>query len=194
MTPLNAFDSLEDAKAYSAPKEILITPDMVIAFLTEHNSVTSLQESTDEKARGFLMAISSGGIEFNLMDSHAVGQKQQAILTYLVSIDAVTQGFADACMSYANQTWQPYADTTEYQFMKAKGTCPVKEVFPSNGWLKIEVTEECEAHAPQIYATIQGVKTRVAGFSTIGLAGPYLARVPSQYGVLEVDDAYGVIQ
>lgn len=191
---LSDFQRLADAKAYSETKERMLTQDMIVALLTEHNCVTTLEQSSDEKAKGFYLAIQSGVKEFNIMNSHPVGQRQQQLLSYIANTGAVNQAFADACVSEANFTHLPFAKSTEYDFMKAKGTCPVKQVTPQSGWLKITTTGDCEKHNPQIYAEVQGVRRRVAGFQSVEKAGDHLAKVPREHSTLYVDDAYGVIQ
>lgn len=86
--------------------ERMISHDMLVALLTQHDSVSSLQSSNDEKAKGFWLAVSSGVREFNVMNSHPVGQLQQQLLSHLVDINAVTQEFSDAAIEYANTAKQ----------------------------------------------------------------------------------------
>lgn len=190
---LSQFNTLEDAKEHSEQKERMISHDMIVVFLTKNQCITSLQNSTDESAKGFWLAVSSGVQEFNIMSSHPVGQGNQQLLTHMVSIGATNQSFADDCLSYANFITHPYAKATTHEFMKAKGTCPVKAVEPINGWLKITLTQDVEAHRPQVYTTIQGVRQHITTFGVIGAAGDYLAQVPRGYTELLIDDAYGAI-
>lgn len=192
---LSDFETLASAKVYQQAQGRMVSPDMVISLLTQHDSVISLKlkAETDDKAAGFLLALSGSVTDFNVMTGHPVGDAQQLLLTYLVAIGAVTQSFKDTIIAYASPIIYPFINATEQDFKKAKGTITYKQVTPINGWLKITTNADCEAHNPQIYAEIQGIKRRVAGFSNVSLAGDYLAEVPKQYGTLFVDDAYQVI-
>ena len=191
---LSQFDTLQEAKEYQEQKGRMISHDMIVVFLTKNQCITSLQNSTDESAKGFWLAVSSGVQEFNVMSSHPVGQDNQLLLTHMVNIGAVTQSFAGDCLSYANFTTHPYANATEYDWKKAKGL-PIaqKEVTPFNGYIKITLTQDVEAHRPQVYADIQGAKQRVTGFGLVDKAGDYVAQVPRGYSVFYVDDCYGAI-
>jgi len=115
---LNEFDTLAEAQAYTYIDEKMASPDMVLSLLTEYDSTLILESKsyTDPKAKGFMMALNGSVSEYNVMNSHPVGQAQQALLGYLVSIDAVTQEFSDALIAYANQEKQPYEFTTQAEF------------------------------------------------------------------------------
>lgn len=86
-------------------KERMVTPDMLLSFLTQFDSTITLEEvaKTDPKAKGLLMAIYGSVTEFNVMNSHPVGQAQQQLLSHLVSVGAVTDAFRVALIAYANQ-------------------------------------------------------------------------------------------
>lgn len=191
---LSQFDTLNEAKDYQEQKGRMISHDMIVVFLTKNQCITSLQNSTDESAKGFWLAVSSGVQEFNIMSSHPVGQGNQLLLAHMVNVGAVTQSFADDCLSYANFTTYPHASATEYDFKRAKGLpIPQKEVVPVNGYIKITLTQDVEPHRPQVFADIQGVKQRVTGFGLVDKAGDYLAQVPRGYASFYVDNAYGVM-
>lgn len=191
---LKDFSTITEARQYSTTKGRMISHDMIVVFLTKNQCITSLQAATDESARGFWLAVSSGVQEFNVMSNHQVGQGNQKLLAHMVSIGTVSQSFADDCLSYANFTIYPHANATEYDFKRAK-VLPItqKEVKPVNGWLKITTTQDVEAHRPQVFVDIQGMKQRVTGFGLVDKAGDYLAEVPRVYSSFYVDDAYGVI-
>jgi hypothetical protein len=194
---LSDFATLALAHDYPETKGRMTSPDMVVSLLTEHDSVISLQNKakTDTKAAGFLLALNGAVTEYNLITGIAgsVGMKHQMLLTYLVYIEAVTQEFKDAIIFYANPVTYPHATATQADFAKAKGTIVYAQVTPMKGWLKITTTADCEAHRPQIYAEIQGMKRRVAGFDVVSVAGDYLSQVPREYATLFVDNAYSVI-
>ena len=191
---LKDFSTITEARQYGTAKGRMISHDMIVVFLTKNQCITSLQAATDESAKGFWLAVSSGVQEFNVMSSHPVGQGNQQLLSHMVSIGAVSQSFADDCLSYANFTIYPHANATEYDFKRAK-VLPItqKEVKPVNGWLKITLTQDVEAHRPQVYAEVQGTIQRVTGFGLVKKVGDYLAQVPRGYSVLYVDNHYGVI-
>lgn len=191
---LKDFSTITEARQYSTTKWRMISHDMIVVFLTKNQCITSLQAATDESAKGFWLAVSSGVQEFNFMSSHPVGQGNQQLIAHMVSIGAVSQSFADDCLSYANFTIYPHANATEYDFKRAK-FLPItqKEVKPVNGWLKITTTQDVEAHRPQVFVDIQGMKQRVTGFGLVDKSGDYLAQVPRGYTSFYVDDAYGVI-
>ena len=191
---LKYFSTITEARQYSTTKGRMISHDMIVVFLTKNQCITSLQTATDESAKGFWLAVSSGVQEFNVMNEHPVGQGNQQLLSHMVSIGAVNQSFADDCLTYANFTTYPHANATEYDFKRAKGL-PIaqKEVVPVNGYIKITLTQDVEPHRPQVFADIQGVKQRVTGFGLVDKAGDYLAQVPRGYASFYVDDCYGVI-
>lgn len=191
---LKDFSTTTEARQYSTKKGRMISHDMIVVFLTKNQCITSLQAATYESAKGLWLAVSSGVQEFNVMSSHPVGQGNQQLLAHMVSIGAVSQSFADDCLSYANFTIYPHANATEYDFKRAKFLqITQKEVKPVNCWLKIKTTQYVEAHNPQVHVDIQGVKQRVTGFGLVEKADDYLAQVPRGYTSFYVDDAYGVI-
>jgi hypothetical protein len=192
---LSDFATLAEAQAFAVVKGRMTSPDMVVSLLTEHDSVISLQDKAkiDAKAAGFLLALNGAVTEYNLITGHAIGDKQQLLLTHLVYIGAVTPEFKNAIILYANPVTYPHATATQADFAKAKGLMTYAQVTPINGWLKITTTADCETHKPQIHADIQGMKKRVAGFDVVSVAGDYLTQVPREYGILFVDNAYSVI-
>jgi len=190
---LSQFDTLQESKEYTEQKGRMISHDMIVVFLTKNQCITSLQAATDESAKGFWLAVSSGVQEFNVMSSHPVGQGNQQLLAHMVSIDAVNQSFADDCLSYANFTICPHANATEYDFKRAKGL-PItqKEVTPFNGWIKITLTQDVEAHRPHLYIYVQGVKKHVGTAPELSKSGDYLVRASSNQ-THHIDDLYGVM-
>lgn len=122
MKALNEFATLAEAQAYTYTNEKMASPDMVLSLLTQHDSVISLQNgaTTDDKAAGFLLALQGSVTEFNVMNSHPVGQAQQQLLDYMVSQGFVTVEFKNALIGYANVSVQPYQNTTQQEFDDAK--------------------------------------------------------------------------
>lgn len=123
MKQLNEFETIEDAKAYQYNQERMISPDMMLALLSQHDSVLTLQEAakTNHKAAGFLLALQGSVTAYNLMNSHPLGMAQQANLNQFAIDGVVTQAFADAAINYANDNiTYPYANKTLVEFNNAK--------------------------------------------------------------------------
>jgi hypothetical protein len=196
-TPLKDFATLADARNHTEPHERMLSPDMVINFLTVYNSLDILLASTDEKAKGLVFALQSGVTEFNLMSSHPVGQLQQQLIGYLVQINAITVECFNACVGYANTTRKPYANETKQNFDIAKGAIERKSVTVEKGFCTITTTADCEKHNPQVYRKVtfndgSFEYVRVAGFRDVELAKTYRIQCPS-FPELYVDNAYGVV-
>ena len=131
----NPTATLSDVQALTLSVERMITPDMAVSILTETDSVLLLQESakTDPKAAGFLLALNGSVTEFNVMNSHSVGVKQQLLLTYLVAVNAITENCKLALISYANYDEQIFKNTTQSQFNSIKGLFKEVEVIHTAG-------------------------------------------------------------
>jgi hypothetical protein len=82
--------------------EQLVSINKVVSLLTEHGCVGSLLDSTDDKAKGFALALTSGVATYDLRNSSPTGQKQQLLLKYMVSIGAVNAEFEAAVLEEAN--------------------------------------------------------------------------------------------
>jgi len=202
---LKDFATLADARNHTEPHERMLSPDMVINFLTVYNSLDILLASTDEKAKGLVFALQSGVTEFNLMNNppDGIGKIQQQLIGYLVGIGALTQECFNACVGYANKTRMPYELTTEQQFQYAKGTIKRKQVEWEAGYCKLVLKVDApEIHDPQIFKRTTFVDgsfqdRRVAGFKDVYKAKtnteqPYRVQCEC-HSMLVVDDAYGVV-
>ena len=194
---LKDFATLADARNHTEPHERMLSPDMVINFLTVYNSLDILLASTDEKAKGLVFALQSGVTEFNLMSSHPVGQLQQQLIGYLVQINAITVECFNACVGYANTTQKPYKSITKQDFDLAKGVINRKSVTVEQGFCTITTTADCEKHNPQVYRKVTFSDNsfeyvRVAGFRDVQLAKTYRIQCPN-FPDLYVDNAYGVV-
>jgi hypothetical protein len=118
---LSDFATLALAHDHPETKGRMTSPDMVVSLLTENDSVITLQDKakTDAKAAGFLLALNGAVTEYNLITGHAIGDKQQLLLTYLVYIRAVTPEFKNAIILYANPVTYPHATATQTDFDEA---------------------------------------------------------------------------
>jgi hypothetical protein len=197
---LQDFDTLALAQPYIKEEKRMTSPDMLISFLTLHDCVTSLQTSTDEKAKGFNLALLAGVKEFNLMSDHPVGQAQIQLLSWLVSVGAVNQAFYDACYNYANYQSQPFQFSTEHDFQYANGT--IKSTRAPIAWelghCTVTTTEDCPAHIAQIYervvfsdGTYQDVR-KAHFLKPVSAQGMYRTACPNSPN-LYVDNVYAVM-
>ena len=128
--------------AHEEDAERMTSQDMVVSILTETDSVILLQEAakTDAKAAGFLLALNGSVSEFNVMSSHAVGIKQQALLSYLVAVNAITEICRVTLISYANYKHKPFSKYTQLQFNQAKKIYTEKQVLGYTQGRDIKIT------------------------------------------------------
>jgi len=144
-------------------------------------------------ADAVIVTASDGSSYFGMDSSTAEGQGNLAAAQILVDAGVMTEAQKLELFSKALTVTKPYENTTQAEFLKAKGLTTYAQVTPVNGWLKITTTADCEAHRPQIHAEIQGIKRRVAGFDLVSKTGGYLAQVPREHTTFFVDDFYGVV-
>ena len=194
MKQLSEFDTLQDAKDYTQTKGVEIPRRRMNGILAKHGLFNLLQKlaETDDRAAAFMH---SSNLFYNFIIGDPDGDAHIAMLDDLINsgADSRIEQVKPIIIAMANQSYKPYEKATKHDFEKAKGTIGKATATPKNGWLRITITADCEAHNPQVYANIQGVQRRVAGFGIVEKAGDYLAQVPSQYSTLLVDDAYGVV-
>ncbi|UNA02150.1 hypothetical protein vBAmaSR9Y3_17 [Alteromonas phage vB_AmaS-R9Y3] len=198
MKTLAEFETLENAKAYLQIRGKMIHRNTMNAWLSEAGKYRLLKAIAADEANplGEGAAAFLDSTEYNLIQTSDTGQGVIQLMQALITAeggDPALQQVLDKAVASANETYYPYADVTAHEFSKAKRQCPVKQVTPINGYLKITLTEDVEAHRPQVYAMVQDVKTHVTTFSQVGAAGDYIAQVPRGYATLLVDDYYGVI-
>jgi hypothetical protein len=138
---LRDFTTLALAHDHPETKGRMTSPDMVVSLLTENDSVITLQDKakTDAKAAGFLLALNGAVTEYNLITGHAIGDKQQLLLTYLVSIGAVTPEFKNAIILYANPVTYPHINATQEDFDEANDAGEVIALPSVNGQHSIRV-------------------------------------------------------
>ena len=144
-------------------------------------------------ADAVIVTASDASSYFGLDVTTAEGRGNLAAANTMVAAGVISEAQKVELLVLALKTTYPHATATQADFAKAKGAMVYAQVTPINGWLKITTTAGCEAHRPQIYAEIQGIKRRVAGFDVVSAAKGYLAQVPREHTTLFVDNAYGVI-
>jgi len=199
MKTLAEFDTLEAAKEYAQTRGKMIHRNSMNAWLSQAGKYRRLKDIAADGTHplGDGAAAFLDSTEYNLIQSSTTGQGVIQLMQALIAAegnDPALQAVLDKCIAAANEVYYPYANATEYDFKRAKGL-PIaqKQVTPVNGWLKITLTQDVEAHRPQVYAEVQGTMQRVTGFGLVDKAGDYLAQVPRGYASFYVDDAYGVI-
>ena len=198
--PRKDFATLEAARQYEFAYERMMSPDMVINFLTVYNSLDILLASADEKAKGLVFALQAGVTEFNLMNSppDGIGRVQQQLIQYLASIGALTPECVAACIGYANTIKRPWKDLTKSDFEADKRIISRKLVTVEKGFCTIVLSADAEEkHNLQVYRKVTFADgsieyVRVAGFSGVELAGTYRIQCPS-FPDMYVDNAYGVV-
>lgn len=198
MKSLAEFETLEAAKEYTQVRGKLIHRNTMNAMLSQANKYRRLKAIAEDENHplGDGAAAFLDSTEYNLIQSSETGQGVIQLMQALVAAegkDTALQAVLDKAIAAANEAYYPHANATAHDFAKAKGNCPVKAVAPVNGYLKITITEDVEAHRPQVYAMVQDVKQYVTTFSAVNKAGDYLVQVPRQHSELLVDNFYGVI-
>ena len=144
-------------------------------------------------ADAIIVTASDASSYFGLDSSTDDGKSVLESADILVAQGIMTEVQKTELLSKSLTTTYPYAKLTHQDFERAKGREIYAQVTPIKGWLRIITTENCESHRPQIYAEIQGMKRRVAGFDFVEAKGDYLTSVPREYSMLFVDNTYGVI-
>lgn len=125
MKQLNEFTDLATAQGYYYNTGKMISPDMMLAFLTNFGHIGILDNPTEDEAKALMHAFSFGS-EFNLMklendvDYHPASIID--LLNSMVTKNLVTQNFADALIAYANTKTYPYKDVTQTELDLALGT------------------------------------------------------------------------
>lgn len=205
---LSDFDTLAEATAYQSVSYKKITSGQASQFFgitgvlralnagTSNTDLVQVLPSLPQTTVGELcdtVVQSSKSTGFTIDPATDEGVINRAGSQILVSAGVLTQPVVDSFFALGEVVTQPFLNATKHDYDKAKGAMVYAQVTPFNGWLKITTTADCEPHRPQIYAEIQGVRRRIAGFDVVEKAGDYLAQVPAQYNTLFVDNAYGVM-
>ncbi|WP_290738383.1 hypothetical protein [Haliea sp.] len=198
MKQLHEFETLQSARDHVEVQGKMIHRNSMNAWLAAAGKYRRLKEIASDSSHplGDGAAAFLDSDEYNLIQSSETGQNIIQLMQSLIAAegnDPALQGVLDKAIAAANEVYYPYANATAHDFAKAKGSCPVKTVTPVNGYLKIILTQDVEAHRPQAYAMVQDVKTHVTTFGVVSKSGDYLAQVPRQYSELLVDNFYGAI-
>lgn len=196
------FETLAEAKAYETTQGRMVSRHIMNGILAQASLYVPLKRMADDDTNPFQNAMAaffdSGISDYNFQTAHPIGQQNLGMLDDMIAADVGGLGSALAAvktqlLALANVTVTPFADTTEHAWQLAKGTVQRVEKTPTNGYLQITTTADCERHNPQISIQVGSEFVRVASFNGIESAGTYTAQVPKGYSTLWVDDTYGVI-
>jgi len=201
MSKLSDFATLAEAQAHTeVVDKKQVGSGQARGFFVSSGIWTTLRQIQADMAHplyaladAVIVTASDGSSYFGMDSSTAEGQGNLVAAQMLVDAGVMTEAQKLELLSKALTVTKPYENTTQAEFLKAKGLTTYVQVTPVNGWLKITTTADCEAHRPQVFATIQGVKRRVAGFDVVSAAGNYLTQVPREHEALYVEDAYNVV-
>lgn len=199
MKSLAEFETIEAARLHVEKQGKLIHRNTMNLILADNNCYNRLKEIGDNPLHPMRDLVSAfiDSTEYNLIQSSETGQGVIALMQSLIAHEGNDADFANVLstsIALANKEYKPYENVSDYNWRKARGeTINTKQVTPINGWLKITLTQDVEAHRPQVYAEVQSVMQRVTGFGAVENAGDYLAQVPRDHSVFYVDDHYGAI-
>lgn len=198
MKTLAEFDTLAEAKAYTQTRGKMIHRNSMNAWLSQAGKYRRLKAiAADENhPLGDGAAAFLDSTEYNLIQTSETGQGVIALMQALIAAegdDAGLQAVLDKAIASANEITRPYKNVSEYEWRKARGeTINKKQVTPVNGYIKITLTQDVEAHRPQVCVDIQGVKKQAGTAPELSKSGDYLVRASSNQ-VHYIDDYYGVI-
>jgi len=113
----NPTATLASTQAYAETGQRMISPDMMVAFMTSFQHVSSIMNATTEEAKGLQLALQFGS-EFNLINNHPASVKP--LLDKMVTDGLVSQAFVDYAIAYANPTSTPFANITQADYDNAK--------------------------------------------------------------------------
>jgi hypothetical protein len=198
MKQLKEFGTLKLAKEYPQSRGKMIHRDTMNFLLAKHSRYKRLKEIANDPLNPLSELVDAfmDSTEYNLIQSSVTGQGVIGLMQQLIASegnDENLQSVLDAAIAIANEVYYPHTNATEHAFLKAKGTCPTKQVTPTGGYLKITLTKDVEPHRPSVHGVIDGVNTYITTFSEVSAAKPYICQVPRGYTEFYVDNAYGAI-
>lgn len=127
---LKDFNSISEANEYSTVRARMISPDMMVSFLTAHNLINTVLNSATDGAKGLQLALQFGS-EFNVIINHPASI--ETIVDQMIIDNVLTQDFKDFCVAYANPVTYPFANTTLAQFNASKGLYMAKPIAFTQG-------------------------------------------------------------
>tara|TARA_B110000902_G_scaffold228824_1_gene269174 strand:+ start:464 stop:1126 length:663 start_codon:yes stop_codon:yes gene_type:complete len=139
MKKLLDFESLAQAQTYPHYQGKMISPDIMLSFLTVFNLIDILDTPAErfdtpvtKEAKALRKAFTFGS-EFNLIINHP--SSQIVLLDQMKTDNIISQSFVDYCISFANPVTYPYADVTQEDFDEVNDfgeviTAPI--IFPQH--------------------------------------------------------------
>ena len=115
---LSDFSTLEDAQTHSKTTGQLISPDMMLSFITLFGFVDALITNPTTNESKAVQAAFQFGSEFNLMNGHP--SSISPILDVMIGDGLASTDFKAALVAYANPVTHPFAETTQAEFDEAK--------------------------------------------------------------------------
>lgn len=114
---LQDFNTLTEAQNYTETGTKMISPDMMVAFLTQFGLMILVETGTSNEMRGLRKALDFGS-EFNFMVGHPANII--ALVDVMVQNGEFSSQFRDFCISYANPVTKPFENVTQEEFDAAK--------------------------------------------------------------------------
>ena len=206
---LGSFETLEAAKLYAVTSYEDISRGMASQFFGVTGMLDVLEANTSNATpvqltpempptslgalcRTVLSSAKTTGFPSDPLQED--GALNRAGAQALVAAKLFTQPLVDAFWLKGERVMYPHASATNADFARDKGLMTyTADIQQGSGFIKLTVSENCEAHRPKIFATVQGIKTQVGTAPEINLAGDYLARVPTNHTAYIVENFYGVI-
>ena len=154
MKQLSEFNSLEEARNHTEIKGKLVHRNSMNAWLSKAGKYRKLKEIAADldNPLGDGVAAFLDSTEYNLIQSSETGQAVIQLMQTLIAAegdDTALQEVLDKGIAAANEVFYPYANTSDYDFAKSKNLpIPKTEAILSQGWIKYQITEDCEYHTP----------------------------------------------
>ena len=208
MKTLAEFDTLELAKEYfyktyrkiggNEARQLFSLAGVMDAIEAAQSDTTpcinieaGINTTVGQLAKAVVATVNNG--QFATDPTLEDGKLNRVASSFLVANGVYSEQVEAVFFGRAEDVLYPYANATQHTFLKAKGTCPTKKVISNEGYLKITLTQDVEAHRPSVHAIIDGVVTYITTFSEVSVAKSYNCQVPRGYTELYVDNAYGAI-
>jgi hypothetical protein len=145
-------------------------------------------------ADAVIVTASDASSYFGLDTTTAEGLGNLAAANTMVDTGLMTEAQKVTLLALALKSTYPHATATQADFDRAKGLMVYTQAIQqTSGFIKLNVSADCDAHRPQIFAVVQGINTQVGTAPEISKAGSYLARVPTNHSSYIVENYYGVI-
>tara|TARA_R110000868_G_scaffold244061_2_gene500205 strand:- start:601 stop:1227 length:627 start_codon:yes stop_codon:yes gene_type:complete len=115
---LSDFATLAEAQAYTETKGRLVSPDMVLSFITSFGLVDGLITNPTTNESKAVQAAFQFGSEFNFIDGSPTSIVP--ILDILIAEGLANVELKTTLVAYANPITHPFADATQAEFDDAK--------------------------------------------------------------------------